>query len=163
MMLDVRANSKENIQALPDLNRYDFFYGDKEEEEFIQMRGYYAPVGISTIRIDDSLSDMGPVGVVFSNKPIQHSTNKLKVLNCNGSDLFSFEEFPVGTVLATESFGTNYFAKSFGVISVPVGTAVIKVSKPPDAPPQTVWCSGGGRISFSITENPREQSLFDFG
>ena len=152
MMMDSRGMTAEILAGLPDLKSYDFYHGPMERSDLIGIRGFYAPVGSATIRIDDIISDLGAIGVVFSTIRVEKSGRQVQKIVCNGEEFFSFEDYPVGTYFETISIGMNYFQKAVGIIPVPVGLSAIKVDKPSDAPPQTVSCVGGGSVTFSILE-----------
>lgn len=153
MMMDSRGMTAEILAGLPDLKSYDFYHGPMERFDLIEIRGWYAPVGSATIRIDDIVSDFGPIGVIFSVYQIEKPARQVQKMVCNGEDLFSFEDYPIGTYFKTASTGTNYFQKQDGIIPVPVGQSAIKVKKPVDAPPQTVSCIGGGTVTFSVIKD----------
>ena len=153
MMMDSRGMTADILPALPDLNSYDFYHGPMERFDLMGIRGWYAPVGSATVRIDDNVSDFGPVGVIFSVHHVEKLGKQVQKISCNGEDLFSFEDYPIGTYFQTASTGQNYFQKQVGIIPVPVGQSAIKVEKPTSAPPQSVSCIGSGTVTFSVVKN----------
>jgi len=152
MMLDPRSTTLSYLSNLQDLNKYDFYAGNPDRPDVVQIRGFYSPVGPSTTRIDDSMKEFESYGLVFSRNHIlssQQSTNTA-LISCDGANVFELRKIPVGSIVHTTAMGT---AKEFGVSlnlqTVPVGKSIKILGPLPEENTGRLVCGGGGYVRFN--------------
>ena len=151
MMLDPRSTSLVYLSNLRDLDRYDFYAGNPDRPDVIQIRGFYSPAGRYTTRIDDNLNDFQKYGVVFSRNHILSSQFKLNssTIRCDGATVFDLRLFPAGTVIDTTRVGSALdFGVSLNLQSIPIGRSLKILSKIPDNNTGRLVCGGGGYVRF---------------
>ena len=152
MMLDSRSTSFEYLRNLKDLDRYDFYAGNPDRPDVMQIRGFYSPVGRNTTRIDDNLTDFQNYGLVFSRNRISSTMTNSKTasIKCDGATVFDLRRFRIGTVIQTTPFGSpRDFGVSFNLQSIPIGRSIKILSALPETNTGKLVCSGGGYVRFN--------------
>jgi hypothetical protein len=149
MMLDTRAASIESLRMLPDLDKYDFYYGAPDRPEIMQLRGWYLPLATQTTRIDDNLNAFAQWGLAVGNATNSNLSNtNQQVITCNGQETFSISDVPAGRTVSTETSGTNSLQFANGMQVIPVGTQIRVLGKINNIEHKSIACVGDGSVSF---------------
>lgn len=150
MMLDPRSTTLEYLKNLPDLNKYDFYYGPPDRQDVMQIRGWYLPIGVQTTRIDDQLSAFDRWGLTFGTAPIQKTDfNSRRTISCNSSESFSLSNFAPGTIISTTSDKSNSLQFASGLQQVPVGNQIRILNNFDKVKYGDITCTGDGSVVFS--------------
>lgn len=151
MMLDARGASVEFIRSMPDLAKYDFYAGDLDRVDVLQLRGWYSPAGSTTMRVDDNPLDLAYLGIAFSSQqPGQTQTpasNKW-TLRCDGAEQIDLTELPNGSSIQTTSVGSNKFVLAVGLQQVPVGNQ-LRILDSTKLASKSLVCIGDGSVELS--------------
>ena len=149
MMLDPRATTVEQLRQLPDLDRYDFYYGAPDRPEIIQIRGWYLPVASQTTRIDEDVAAFSLWGLAVGvNEPQNELFTNKRTVTCDGKYFFPLKKLPADITVKTYSSGTNSFQFPNGLQIVPVG-GQIKILDQLDAEKfGGLSCTGDGTVTF---------------
>lgn len=151
MMLDYRSTTIQDLKNLKDLELYDFYAGNPDRPEVMQIRGFYTPIGSYTTRIDDNINVFKKYGLVFSREPIISSERTLKstTIPCDGATVIDLRQFQIGTVLQTTPIGTaKEFGVSFNRQTIPIGRSIKILSILPLENTGKLVCGGGGFVQF---------------
>lgn len=149
MMLDYRSTTINYLRNLKDLEFYDFYAGNPDRPDVMQIRGLYSPVGRYTTRIDDEIKDFENYGIVFSRDLLVSTTRTTRTIPCDGATVLNLREFPIGTVLQTSPLGTaKEFSVSFNRQTVPIGSSIKILSVLPRENTGKLVCGGGGFVRF---------------
>lgn len=154
MMLDARALDVEQLSSLQDLKKYDFYAGNPDRFDVIKLRGWWAPIGQTTTRLDDNLGDLkaGGVSVVFGrdvNSLVPTKTPYKRVIQCNGHDAFDLRSVEVGSMIYTTAKSSQHFSIDPNLQIAPVGDVIAITSPIPGEISGLLACGGGGSIELS--------------
>lgn len=153
MMLDPRSTTVEYLRTLPDLDRYDFYYGAPDRPEVIQIRNWYLPVGSQTTRIDNDADDFQKWGLAIGmlGTPTE-SPNRFESISCDGAKVFDLTQVEPGRSVWLKSEGSNTLSFVSGLQAVPVGARIQVLNKIDADQYGKVSCAGGGTVSLEWTE-----------
>lgn len=162
IMFDPRGISLDTLRNMPDLDKYDFYQGRSDLLDVIGVRGWYAPAGSKTIRLDDLVSDLATYPVILTSLPwsgdgaVGPSDGfASRRLACDGVDAIKLRDIPTGTPVRTVADVRGQVFGFAGYVGVPVGESFTLQAPFGDEPMSTLRCLGMGVVTliWSTAEN----------
>jgi 4-amino-4-deoxy-L-arabinose transferase-like glycosyltransferase len=151
--LDERSLDIKVLAAMNDLSQYDFYQGPLWFQDVVRLRGWFAPVGQYTLRLDDEPSAIASNLVIGMDRGYVSGRSSLGnrvILDCRVKQFTSVSIFPSNVQMRMDSYGKNVLTFDNQLANSPTGNVLLlQDTRNTTIPINQFGCDGSGQISIT--------------
>ena len=150
--LDDRGVDMNEISRMSDISEYDFYQGPLWFEDVIRLRGWFAPVGQYTLRLDDNPTEIYTnlvVGMKSKLEQVSRAWKNQLNLDCRIKESLQIDTLPIDVEIQMKSIGDNRLSFGDSLVDSPTGDVLVRRdAQNTKIEIQQVGCDGDGEIAL---------------
>lgn len=150
--LDERGVDINEISKMSDISEYDFYQGPLWFEDVIRLRGWFAPVGQYTLRLDDNPTEIYTnvvVGMKNNREQVSRVWENQLNLDCRVKEFLQISTLPIDVEIQMKSIGNNRLSFGDSLVDSPTGDVLVRRdAQNTKIEIGQVGCDGDGEIAL---------------